>query len=162
MIFRNPFAKALLLMMPLLGFHVNAQSLSKIVPSTPHITLTATQSETAPGGRTKVGVVIQPGPDTHVYAPGAEKFHYQVVSLIITPSPAYKAAATTYPKSEQLHLPELGQTVPVYSGSTALSVSVVAKASPVTINGVLHYQPCTSKVCFPPTDVPLTWTVHSK
>jgi peroxiredoxin len=143
--------------------------------STPHVSISTLQSDTAvtPGAEVRLAVVIKPGPDTHIYAPGAEKLHYHVASLTINPSDRYEAADTSYPKSELLNFADLDETVPVYTGTTVLSTSVAAVVSSKTIplfakdptlpiNGVVNYQACTSKVCFPPVSVPVEWTLSLK
>ena len=148
---------------------------SKQLDGTPHVTIHQLQSDAAvtPGSVVKLEIVIEPGPDTHLYAPGAEKFNYMVTSLTITPSELYQAAETNYPKSDLMQFPELGQTVPVYNGKTALSASVAAVVSSktiplfaanprLTVKALLNYQPCTSKVCFPPVSVPVAWTIALK
>jgi hypothetical protein len=72
-----------------------------------------------------------------------------------------------------MNFSDLGQTVPVYTGTTLLSTSVAAvvdrrtiplfaKDPSLQIKGVVDYQPCTSKVCFPPTSVPVAWTIGLK
>ena len=146
---------------------------SKQLDATPHVTVTTTQSDSAvtPGQIVRLVVSLTPGPDTHVYAPGAEKQQYQVISLTIDPSDLYVTTATNYPKSELLNFPELNEVVPVYSGKTVLTTSLAAVVSPKTlpifaheprlaIKGQLAYQACTSNVCFPPVKVPVEWSLQ--
>jgi peroxiredoxin len=148
---------------------------SKKLDATPHVSISTIQSDTqvTPGAVVRLAVVIQPAPDTHIYAPGAEKLHYHVASLTIYPSDLYIAADTTYPKAQLMNFSDLGQTVPVYTSTTFLSTSVAAvverrtiplfaKDPSLQIKGVVDYQPCTSKVCFPPTSVPVSWTIGLK
>ena len=150
-------------------------SISRIVPSTPHVTVSTAQSDSAVtlGAVVRLQVEITPGPDTHIYAPGAEKLQYHVVSLTIAPSDLYTAGATMYPKSTMMNFPELSQVVPVYTGKTVLTTSVAAKVNKVNfplfakdpqlaVKGQLEYQPCTSTVCFPPIKVPLEWNIEQK
>lgn len=148
---------------------------SKTLDATPHVAISTVQSDiqVTPGAVVRLAVVIKPAPDTHIYAPGAEKLHYHVASLTIHKSGLYIAAETSYPKAQLMNFPDLGQTVPVYTGTTLLSTSVAAvvdgrtiplfaKEPSLQINGVVDYQPCTSKVCFPPTSAPVTWTIGLK
>jgi len=140
---------------------------------TPHITLTTTQSDAsvAPGAVVRVVATVTPGPDTHVYAPGAEKQQYHVMALTIEPSELYTATATSYPPSELFHFAELNETVPVYSHATVLFASVAAvvngktipnfaRESRIAVKGKLEYQACTSKICFSPVKVPVEWTLN--
>jgi peroxiredoxin len=146
---------------------------AKQIDATPHVTVTTSQSDVdvAPGAIVRLVATITPGPDTHVYAPGAEKQQYHVVTLTISPSDLYVAAATSYPPSESMNFPELKEVVPVFTGPTALSTSVAAVVSKktiplfaqvphLTIKGQLEYQACTSTVCFSPVKVPLEWTLN--
>jgi peroxiredoxin len=148
---------------------------SKEIPATPHVSISTLQSDSTvtPGAVVKLAVVIQPGPDVHIYATGAEKLHYNVASLAISPAENYSASASSYPKSELMEFPELGQTVPVYTGRTVFSTSVAAvvnqktipafaKSPSLVVKGVVNYQACTSKVCFPPTTIPVEWKVGLK
>jgi peroxiredoxin len=148
---------------------------SRTLDATPHVTLATTQSDTSvtPGQILKLAVELTPGPDTHVYAPGAEKLHYHAVSLSIAPSELYRSSATSYPKSEMLHFAELNETAPVYNGKTVFTTNVAAVVNQQTIpvfatspelpiKGTFNYQACTSTVCFPPVSVPVAWTVHFK
>ena len=145
----------------------------KQLDATPHVTVTTTQSDSTvtPGQIVRLVVSLTPSPDTHVYAPGAEKQQYQVISLTIDPSDLHVATATNYPKSELLNFPELKEVVPVYSGKTVLTTSLAAVVSPkslpifahdprLAIKGQLAYQACTSNVCFPPVKVPVEWSLQ--
>jgi peroxiredoxin len=148
---------------------------SKTLDATPHVSISTVQSDTqvTPGAVVRLAVVIKPARDTHIYAPGAEKLHYHVASLTIHKSDLYIASETSYPKAQLMNFSDLGQTVPVYTGTTLLSTSVAAvvdrrtiplfaKDASLQIKGVVDYQPCTSKVCFPPTNVPVAWTIGLK
>jgi len=146
---------------------------SKQLESTPHVTVTTTQSDTdvTPGAVVRLIVNLTPAPDTHVYAPGAEKQQYHVTSLTISPSDLYNVTPISYPKSEMLNFPELKETVPVYTGQTVFTTSVAAAVNQKTIplfaqnphlaiKGELEYQACTSTVCFPPVKTPVEWALN--
>jgi peroxiredoxin len=146
---------------------------SKTLPSTPYVAIQTIQSnvEVTPGAVFQLAVAIMPGPNTHIYAPGAEKLNYHVASLTITPSTLYTVRAISYPKSEMMTFPELAQTVPVYTGRTVLTTSIAATVNKETlqafaadptlpIKGTVNYQSCTPKVCFPPVTVPVAWNIH--
>jgi peroxiredoxin len=141
----------------------------------PHVVLATMQSdkEVTPGELVRLVVTITPDPDTHVYAPGAEKDHYIVASLTLDPSNLYSVRPTVYPKSEMMHFPESNETEPVYTSKTTLDASVAATVNKETlaifakdpyvhVTGSMEYQACTSKVCFPRVKVPLSWTIQLK
>jgi len=144
----------------------------KVLEATPHVTVTTSQSDNqvTPGEVVRLDVSLAPGPDTHVYAPGAEKMDYRVVMLKIEPSEFYSATATIYPKSEMMNFPELKQVIPVFTGRTVLSASVAAQVNSKTVavfahdpklmvRGEVEYQACTSSVCYPPVKAPVEWTI---
>jgi peroxiredoxin len=139
----------------------------------PHIELTTMQSdkEVTPGELVRLVVTMTPGPDTHVYARGAEKDHYIVASLTLDPSNLYTVQPVAYPQPEMMHFAESNETEPVYTGKTVLDTSVAAVVNNATlaifakdpslhITGNLEYQACTSKACYPRVKVPLSWTVE--
>ncbi|HZB89726.1 MAG TPA: redoxin domain-containing protein [Terracidiphilus sp.] len=147
----------------------------KQVSGTPHVTIATGQSDTSvtPGSLVRLLVNITPGPDTHVYGPGADKLDYHVTTLTIAPSDLYQATAVSYPTPKPLEFPELHQTVPVYTGPTVFSVNVAAvvnrntipifaKEPNLPIKGEIAYQACTSTVCYPPAKAEVEWNLNLK
>jgi hypothetical protein len=141
--------------------------------STNHLTVESTisHSAVAPGTRVTMSVNVAPRRAMHVYAPG--KHDYQVVGLSITPEPWLRAEPTKYPASESYHFEPTNETVPVYSKPFRLTRELTILATPearqqlsgkseVTIGGVLEYQACDDKLCYPPTKVPVRFTVPLK
>ena len=152
------------------GFSLPAPS--RQLDATPHVTVTTSQSddEVTPGFLVQLLVSLTPGPETHVYAAGAEKMDYRPVSVKIDASDLYAAQNVSYPAPETMNFPELHQVVPVYTGKTVLSTIVSAQVNPKTmpsfakesemrVTGQLEYQACTATVCFPPVKAALEWTV---
>lgn len=143
------------------------------VDRTPHVSIITTQSDTdvTPGAVVRLLVALTPGPDTHVYGPGAEKQHYRVTSLTIKPSNLYRTSSVSYPKANPMEFPALKETVPVYTGPTTITTSAAAVVSRDTIpifshnphlaiKGEIEYQACTSTVCFPPVRASLEWGLN--
>ncbi len=141
--------------------------------STNHLTVESTLSHmtVSPGTRVTMSVNVVPRRAMHVYAPG--KHDYQVVGLSITPEPWLRAEPTKYPPSESYHFEPTNETIPVYSKPFRLTREVTILATPearqqlagkseVTIAGVLEYQACDDKLCYPPTKVPVRFTVPLK
>ena len=66
---------------------------SRQLDATPHVTVAVSQSddEVTPGFMVQLLVSLTPGPQTHVYAPGAEKLDYRPISVEIDPSDLYRA-----------------------------------------------------------------------
>ena len=144
-----------------------------ISASTPHLSMTASISDTvvAPGERVSVVVNVTPRTNMHLYAPG--KHDYQVVQLSIDPQPWLRTHDTIYPASEIYHFKPLDERVEVFIKPFRLARDITLLATPeaqkllgsmssVTITGALEYQACDDKVCFNPTRVPVTFTVSLK
>jgi len=138
-----------------------------------HVTLKVSQSDTVAGAgsRIKLMVGIEPAAHVHLYAPGAEKNGYKVVSLQIDPSADYRSEAQAYPSGKLLAFPELKETVPVYSEPTLLGEDVVIAATKefnnsigegrvIHVAGTLSYQACDDHQCFLPAQQPVTWDIH--
>jgi len=82
-------------------------------------------------------------------------------------------APVTYPASEDLYLEAIQEHVPVYAGKFRIVQDVTVNFSPtsdivrslissgktVSISGELTYQACDKTVCYPPTSVPVMWTL---
>ncbi len=143
--------------------------------ATPHVSVSLSQSdaEVTLGAVARIEAALVPGADTHIYAPGAEKLDYHVVTLKLAPSELYTASPVQYPASEQMSFPSLNQVVPVFTGQTVLSTDIAAqvnkmtfplfaKTPELTVKGELEYQACTSAVCFPPVKVPVAWTIRQR
>jgi hypothetical protein len=70
-----------------------------------------------------------------------------------------------------LHLPAINETVPVFEGRFRVLRDVTLAGQNVvtpmlnpdrelTLKGSFRYQACDDKVCYPPQDVPLEWTIR--
>jgi hypothetical protein len=80
----------------------------------------------------------------------------------------------SYPVSEVLLLPAIGEKVPVFEGKFRIAQDVVvsfdkdfsqavaagpASGTPLNVDGNLRYQACDSKICYPPVSVPVSWQI---
>ena len=108
-------------------------------------------------------------PKMHVYAPGVKG--YIPIDWSLAPSKAGSARAPTYPPSKTLHLPAIGETVPVYEGKFRLvrevTIGTEADIKPLLkegkdlmLEGSFRYQACDDRECYLPQTVPLRWTLH--
>ena len=144
-----------------------------ITASTPHLSLTASISDSvaAPGSHMTIVVNVTPRRTMHVYAPGTHD--YQVVQLTIDPQPWLRTQETSYPSPEIYHFKPLDERVEVYAKPFRLTRELTLLATPeaqkqlgampsVTITGALEYQACDDQVCFNPARVPVSFTVSLK
>lgn len=138
--------------------------------STNHLTLKTypTDSSVALGNRFSLVLEIAPGPEMHVYAPGAA--NYRVITLAITPQPFVRVLPVQYPSSEIYLFKPLKERVPVYRKPFRLVQEIVPEVTAeaqaafrgkqnLTIAGTLEYQACDETVCYNPVSVPLSWTL---
>ena len=129
---------------------------------------------------------IEPKPDIHVYAPGAEVFGYRVVSFTLEEESFFRALPIEYPLSEIYHFVALDEHVPVYQAPFRIVQEIVLRGTPevekslglapgrnlqgqvipdvetpdvLAVTGTLDYQACDDEVCFNPVSVPVSWTV---
>ncbi len=140
--------------------------------STAHLNLTAYPSNpnVTVGTRFSIAVQVEPNPDIHVYAPGAEAMGYRVVSLNLAPVPHVRFEPVVFPASEIYYFEPLDERVPVYQSPFTLLQEAVVSAAPeaaealaqldaLTLSGTFDYQACDDQLCFEPVSVPLSFTL---
>jgi cytochrome c biogenesis DsbD-like protein/AhpC/TSA family protein len=143
----------------------------------PHVQLGLGQTDTAVtlGARLQLLVDLELPRGVHVYAPGVQG--YRPIALAFDSSPWFRALPPRYPASRMLELRAIGETVPVYERSARIVTDVIianttalmrelgkapAAPRPVTLAARFQYQACDDKVCYPPAEIPLAWTVTVK
>jgi len=123
------------------------------------------------GSRFSLAVEVEPNPDMHVYAPGAETMGYRVIGLNMAPSEYVRFEPVIFPESEIYHFEPLDEYVPAYQESFTLLREAVVDASAeaeaalaeldaLTLSGSLDYQACDDAICYPPASVPLSFTLE--
>ncbi len=146
--------------------------IAAIEGSTAHLKLTAYASDpnVTVGTRFSVAVDVEPNPDIHVYAPGAEAMGYRVIAFNLNPVPHLRFEPVEFPASEIYHFEPLDERVPVYQQPFTLMQEAVVSGAPdaeealaqldaLTLTGTLDYQACDDTLCFDPVSVPLTFTL---
>ena len=124
---------------PRLALDVRVEGALSTPTRTAHVTLSAT-----------------PIPGVHVYSPGNPD--YVPVSVTVTPVEGLAIGSPAFPPGEHYFFAPLKQAVKVYSKPFMVRIPVKASAEflkrpagePVVLKGVLSYQACDDKVCFPP------------
>jgi|SRR4051794_39932732 DsbC/DsbD-like thiol-disulfide interchange protein len=134
-------------------------------PKPGHATVAASPAEVsgAAGAKVELFVEVTPKPGIHVYAPGNED--YIPITVKLTPLADAKAGKVTYPKAESALI--ANEKVQVFQKPFRLTQDItVDKAakpgSTVVVAGTVNYQACDDKVCFPPENAPVSWTVAVK
>jgi hypothetical protein len=145
-----------------------AQTLAPAPSAVQHVTATAgANAGHAPAGATiDLWVDVTPKPAIHVYAPGAKD--YQIVTLVMTPLRGLTFGKAAYPAGTPMAFPGITERVPVYqkmfriTQPLTLARTVGSGQTPgkLSIAGAVNYQACDDRVCFPPTSLPVKWTLE--
>ncbi len=133
------------------------------------LTTSASLSAVHWGQRLALVADIELKPGMHVYAPGVQG--YIPIAFQLTAAPAFQGHAPVYPAARTLHLKAIGETVPVFEGRFRVAEDItiapeeqvkpaLTAAGDLVVEGTLRYQACDAKVCYPPQNVPLRWTLH--
>jgi hypothetical protein len=146
--------------------------IAAIEGETAHLKLTAYPSNPSVtvGTRFSIAVEIEPNPNIHVYAPGAEEMGYRVIGLNFSPAPHVRFEPVEFPESEIYYFEPLDERVPVYQTPFTLLQEAVVSATEeaeaalreldaLTLSGSLDYQACNDELCFEPVSVPLSFTL---
>jgi hypothetical protein len=127
-------------------------------------------AEVHPGNRVSLVLDIALAPGHHAYAPGAAS--YRTLNLSIEPHPLVSAGELTLPESRPYHFEPLDETVPVFDGefrvirdllvATGKQIGALATSEDpiIRLRGSLEYQVCSDRVCYPPGQLPLEWSLR--
>src|SRR5205809_6778047 len=134
-------------------------------PKPGHATILSSPPEVSgkAGARVSLFVDVTPKPGIHVYAPGSKD--YIPISVKLDTAPGLKPGKLTYPKSEMMTFGD--EKVPVFQKAFRLTLEVTldksaAAVGRVSVAGTVHMQACDDRVCFPPENVPIKWSVQVK
>jgi len=141
---------------------VSAQSFFKNQPPRIALDVRVEGALSAPSRTAHVTVSATPTSGVHVYAPG--NADYVPVSVAVTPVDGLAIGSPVFPPGEHYFFAPLKQAVKVYSKRFAVRIPVKASAEflkraageSVAVTGVVSYQACDDKVCFPPQTMPFT------
>ena len=139
---------------------------------TAHLKFTAYPSNTSVtvGTRFSLALDVIPGPDMHVYAPGAEEKGYRVIGFNLDKPELARIEPVSYPKSEIYYFEPLDEHVPVYQekftilqevvmNGDAETEEIMSTLDALTLTGTLDYQACDDAICFLPQSIPVSFTV---
>jgi hypothetical protein len=156
----------------MLKLGVGVSPIEAVQGSTAHLKFTAypSNSTVTVGTRFSLVLEVEPGPEMHVYAPGAEEKGYRVIGFNLAPTPLARIEPVQYPESEIYYFEPLDEYVPVYQESFTLLQEIVMHADAeaegimadldtLTLSGTLEYQACDDAICFNPQSIPVSFTV---
>jgi hypothetical protein len=154
-------------LLPLASVCASAQTLAPGPSAIQHVTLApgAVPPVAATGGQVTLLLDVTPKRDIHVYAPGAKDFIQ--TTLTLSPQGRLSIGKPGYPRAELVLDPVLNERIPEYTKTFRIAQPVtlgpaVKSRDDVTIVGVLSYQACDDKMCYPPSSASVTWTVKVK
>jgi cytochrome c biogenesis DsbD-like protein len=144
-----------------------AQSLLPKPSTLQHITVDPSTSAAtvAKGGVVTLWADVIPKPNIHVYATDREGL--TPVTLVLAPKPGITIGKVKYPAAEMSVSAGATEVVPVYRKpfrlAQPITIAPSAKSGEVlTIAGVINYQACDERLCYPTTSTPVSWTVTVK
>jgi DsbC/DsbD-like thiol-disulfide interchange protein len=148
----------------LLSIAGSAQTLAPKPSTLQHVTVetTASAAAVAKGGVVTLWADITPKPNIHVYA--ADWQGFTPVTLVLTPRSGVTIGKVKYPIPELAHTVGVSDPVGVYTKPFRLAQPITVAASAksgdeFTIAGVVNYQACDDRVCYPTASLPVRWTV---
>jgi hypothetical protein len=146
-----------------LGATVAGQSFVKNQPARLAVEARVAGTLDSPARPAQLTLVATPVPTVHVYAPGNPD--YIPVSVAVAPVEGLTIGEPVFPVAEPYFFAPLKQSVKVYSKAFTVRIPVKASAAflkarttsdPVRLKGVVAYQACDDKVCFPPQTLTFT------
>jgi len=163
----SPLPASSLCLLPLAFVCASAQTLAPKPSAIQHVTLAASAAPpvATAGGKITLLLDVTPNRDIHVYAPGAKEFVQ--TTLTLSPQDRLAIGKPAYPKAELVLDPVLNERIPEYTKTFRIVQPVtldpaVKPREDLTISGVLSYQACDDKLCYPPATASVTWTVKVK
>jgi hypothetical protein len=153
---------------------VSAQSLLGPKPSAiQHVTVeTGTIPETiiaSKTGKVALHLDVTPKSNIHVYASGAKEF--TAVSLTLAPRPGVTTGRPMYPAADPVLTGTLRPAAesafddaPAYRKTFRIvqPITLQPTKDDVVIHGVLNYQACDDRVCYPVASLPVSWTIQAR
>ena len=134
-------------------------------PKPGHATITGSPADVdgKAGARLSLFVDVTPKPGIHVYAPGSND--YIPITVKLNAASEVKPGKLAYPKSEMALIAD--ERVAVFQKPFQLTQEIsidksVKSGSQIVVAGMVNYQACDDKVCFPPESAPVSWTVTVK
>lgn len=140
----------------------------------PHLQLHLEQSdhEVVSGNRVRLVAQIELPPNVHVYSPGVQG--YKPIQLTLNAAHGIEFAPVVFPNPKVLYLEAIQEHVPVFEGKFRITQdvmvtesktrdiarSLVSARKTISITGLLSYQACDDRVCYPPASVPVMWSLQ--
>jgi DsbC/DsbD-like thiol-disulfide interchange protein len=158
---------AWLLPLLVLGPAVSAQTLRPKLPVIQHITVApaASSESVAAGGTLTLFADVTPKPNMHVYS--SDTNGTTPVALVLTQQAGVSSGQAKYPMPEMVRT--VGEVLPVaayrkpFRIEQPITIARTAKSGEtLSIVGLVNYQACDDRVCYPAGSVPVSWNIKIK
>jgi peroxiredoxin len=152
--------------------------------SSPHgrveVVVTASNTEAGLGNRLRLGLELKMSPGFHLYGPAAGQ-SYHGLDWKMDDSSCWYQSEPEYPKSQLRHFAFEENELPVYEGNVRVNRELVLKpvlsaaepslfrlfqnvcldaSSSVKASGVVSFQACDERQCYPPQAIQVEWKFH--
>lgn len=124
-----------------------------------HVTASVVPPVVSRNGHVTLALDVTPNPGIYVYAPGAKDF--TPVKLVLTPRTGVTAGNAVYPPADRVAVPG-ADDAPAYRKTFRITQPVTVKSTAgkeVVIAGVLNYQSCDDRICYPPASLPVSFLI---
>lgn len=144
------------------------------------IAITASNTEAGLGNRLLIGLEFKMPPGFHFYGPGVGR-SYHGLEWRMNASPCWYQSEPEYPRPQPRHFAFEEGELPVYAGNVRVTRELVLKPvlsatepslfrlfqtacldsnSRVKASGVVNFQACDERQCYPPQSTILEWKFH--
>jgi cytochrome c biogenesis protein CcdA/thiol-disulfide isomerase/thioredoxin len=116
-----------------------------------------------PGDRVRVAVTVTLPAEFHVQSNAPRDPSLIPTVLTIEPPSGGEVVEVVYPPAQDFRMVDVPQPLAVYPHEFTIGAEVAVPAQatpgPLPLTGRLRYQACNDRVCFPPTNATVTWTL---
>ena len=125
----------------------------------------ASSASAAPGSVVSLWVDVMPKPTMRVYAAGAK--NVTPIALVLDVPSGSRAGRPKYPDAELLDTPGEVERVPVFRGpfriTQPITIGKTTKSgASLTFTGVVNYEACDDRLCYPASSIPVRWELRVK
>ncbi|HZU27638.1 MAG TPA: redoxin domain-containing protein [Bryobacteraceae bacterium] len=141
------------------------------------IATTSSNTRAGLGTRLSIGLELTIPAGLHIYGPDVEG-GYKGLAWNMDASRCWEVGPPVYPAPKMMHFEATGETLPIYEGTLRLRREFVVEPflkpndpsiyeifcsrcldrhRRLTPSGMLRFQTCSDRVCFPPRDIPVSW-----
>lgn len=151
-----------LLLAVLAGFGVQGMALPTTQKQQIEVSVKMKPERADPGEHVVLTIDIRPKDKMRVYAPASKE--YTGVAMLITPQKGIKFGRPTYPEPKHMKAPGRTGREWLYEDEFTLKQELeldehIKREQQIVVLGMLVYQACDDKKVYPPSRIPVKWTL---